>query len=133
MRIYFVKGVPINSQDPLDVRIKDKTGILALRLRLEGKLMNKVGKIVVHILEVGHDLEYFGMIEHKGSSGRELDVSSNFVHSDRADDVATLVGALLYMFLPLFLYALFCGGSAVSSQQERRAQGLQEGHGRSRT
>lgn len=80
--------------------------------------MNKVGKIVVHILEVGHNLEYVGMVEHEGPSWGELDVPGNFVHFDRADDVTPLVGALLQMFLPPFLYALFCGGLAVSEALE---------------
>jgi len=80
--------------------------------------MNKVGEIVVHILEVGNNLIYFGMVEHEGPSGGELDIPSNFVHLDRAHDVATLVGTLLQMFLPPFLHALFCGGLAVSESVE---------------
>jgi len=118
MRVDFIKGAPVYAQDPLDIRVKGKTCISALCLGREGKFMNKVTKIVVHILEVRHNLEHFGTVEHEGPSGGELDVPCNFVHAHRAEDVAPLVGPLLQMILPLFLYALIYGGSAVSEGTE---------------
>ena len=80
--------------------------------------MDKMGKIMIHILEVGHNLVYFGVVEHEGPSRGELDVPGNFVQFDRANDVAALVGALLQMILPPFLHALFCGDLAVSGSEE---------------
>ena len=118
MRVDFIKGALIYTQDPLDVRIEDKTCIPALRLRLEGKLMNKVAKIVIYVLEVGHNLINLGAIEHEGPSRGELDVPRNFVHFDRTGNVAPLVGPLMQLPLPLFLYALLCGGLAVSRSTE---------------
>lgn len=80
--------------------------------------MNKVAKIVVYFLEVGHNLVYVGTVEHEGSSRRELDVPRNFVHFDGTNDVAPLVGLLLQLILPLLLYALLCGGSVLSGSVE---------------
>lgn len=106
MRVDFIKGATVYSHDPLEIRVEDTTCIPALRLRLECKLVNKVAKKVVHILEVGHNLVYAGTVEHVGSSRRELDVPRNFVHFDGTNDVAPLVGLLLQLVLPMLLYAL---------------------------
>jgi len=106
------------AQDPLDTRVEAMTCKPVLRLRLECKLVNKVAKIVVHILEVGHNLVHFGTVEHEGPSRRELDVPCNFVHSDGTSNVTPLVGLLLQFVLPMLLYALLCGGVAVSRSLE---------------
>lgn len=69
---------------------------------------------MVNLLEVGHNLVHFGTVEDEGPPRGELDVPRNFVHFDGAGDVAPLMGLLLQPILPFFLYALLCGGLAVS-------------------
>ena len=119
MRVDFIKGATVDAQNPLDIRVEAMTCITVLRLRLECKLMNKVAKKVVHILEVGHNLVHFSTVEHEGSSRRELDVPRNFVHFDGTNDVASLVGLFVQLVLPLLLYALLCGGLALSGSVEK--------------
>ena len=118
VRVDFIKGATVYAQDPLDIRVENMTCIPVLRLRLECKLVNKVAKKVVHILEVGHNLVHFGTVEHEGSSRRELDVPGNFVYFDGTNNIAPLVGLTLQLVLPLLLYALLCGGLAFSGSIE---------------
>jgi hypothetical protein len=106
MRVDFIKGATVYAQDPLDIRVEDTACIPVLRLRLECKLVNKVAKKVVRILEVRHNLVYFGTVEHEGPSRRELDVPRNFVHFEGTNNIASLVGLLLQFVLPVLLYAL---------------------------
>jgi hypothetical protein len=118
MRVDFIKGATVYAQYSLDIRVKAMTGIPVFCLRLECKLVDKVAEKVIHILEVGHNLVHFGTVEHEGSSRRELDVPRNFVHFDGTNDVAPFVGLTLQLVLPLLLYALLCGGLALSGSVE---------------